>query len=151
MATELSSFAELKKAPGANIQAPAPVREKEVDKEGRAYVSELWWRVGQASYTNGPIKYDLPGGVRVLDLKGKMTLGEGDEMLKEKVNSLLAAGKKRNLAFMAFAPLGRGILDLPLRFLVGYRMQLFLYAKAAGAPKLGTAECWWGTPWPPQS
>lgn len=44
--------------------------------------------------------------------------------------------------------LGRGILDLPVRFLVGYRMQLFLYAKAAGASKLGTAECWWGTPWP---
>lgn len=44
--------------------------------------------------------------------------------------------------------LGRALLDLPLRFLVGYRMQLFLYAKAAGNEKLGTAECWWGTPWP---
>ena len=33
--------------------------------------------------------------VTVLDLKGKMTLGEGDEMLKEKINSLLAAGKKK--------------------------------------------------------
>jgi len=44
------------------------------DKEGRAYVSELWWRVGQASYTNGPIKFDLPGGVRVLDLKGNLLL-----------------------------------------------------------------------------
>lgn len=33
--------------------------------------------------------------VTVLDLKGKMTLGEGDELLKDKINSLLAAGKKK--------------------------------------------------------
>ena len=32
--------------------------------------------------------------VTVLDLKGKMTLGEGDELLKDKINSLLAGGKK---------------------------------------------------------
>ena len=35
--------------------------------------------------------------VTVLDLKGKMTLGEGDELLKDKINSLLAAGKKELL------------------------------------------------------
>ena len=34
-------------------------------------------------------------GVTILDLKGKMTLGEGDELLKYKINSLLAAGKKK--------------------------------------------------------
>lgn len=44
--------------------------------------------------------------------------------------------------------LGRGILDLPLRFLIGYRMQLFLYAKAAGNSSLDTANCWWGVDWP---
>ncbi len=33
--------------------------------------------------------------VTVLDLKGKMTLGEGDELLKDKINSLLNAGKKK--------------------------------------------------------
>ncbi len=32
--------------------------------------------------------------VTILDLKGKMTLGEGDELLKDKINSLLAAGRK---------------------------------------------------------
>ena len=32
--------------------------------------------------------------VTVLDLKGKMTLGEGDELLKDKINSLLSQGKK---------------------------------------------------------
>lgn len=33
--------------------------------------------------------------VTVLDLKGKMTLGEGDELLKERINTLLANGKKK--------------------------------------------------------
>jgi anti-sigma B factor antagonist len=33
--------------------------------------------------------------ITVLDLKGKMTLGEGDELLKDKINSLLADGKKK--------------------------------------------------------
>ena len=37
----------------------------------------------------------LVSHVTVLDLKGKMTLGEGDELLKDKINSLLAAGKKK--------------------------------------------------------
>ena len=32
--------------------------------------------------------------VTILDLKGKMTLGEGDEMLKEKINSLLLPAKR---------------------------------------------------------
>ncbi len=33
--------------------------------------------------------------VTVLDLKGKMTLGEGDELLKDKINSLLANSRKK--------------------------------------------------------
>src|SRR5678815_1495090 len=35
------------------------------------------------------------GDVVVLDLKGKMTLGEGDELLKDKINSLLQQGHKK--------------------------------------------------------
>jgi len=35
------------------------------------------------------------GEVIVLDLKGKMTLGEGDELLKDKINSLLQQGFKK--------------------------------------------------------
>ncbi len=35
------------------------------------------------------------GEVTVLDLKGKMTLGEGDELLKDKINSMLANGRKK--------------------------------------------------------
>ena len=33
--------------------------------------------------------------VTILDLKGKMTLGEGDELLKDKVNSLVNQGHKK--------------------------------------------------------
>ena len=34
------------------------------------------------------------GDVTILDLKGRMTLGDGDEILKDKVNSLVAQGAK---------------------------------------------------------
>ena len=36
-------------------------------------------------------------GVTILDLKGKMTLGEGDELLKDKINSLIQQDKKQLL------------------------------------------------------
>ena len=42
--------------------------------------------------------------VTVLDLKGKMTLGEGDELLKDKINSLLAAGRKKLLLNLEGVP-----------------------------------------------
>ena len=42
--------------------------------------------------------------VTILDLKGKMTLGEGDELLKDKINSLLAAGKKKLLLNLEGVP-----------------------------------------------
>ena len=37
------------------------------------------------------------GDITILDLKGKMTLGEGDELLKDKVNSLILQGHKKML------------------------------------------------------
>lgn len=44
------------------------------------------------------------GEVMVLDLKGKITLGEGDEVLKDKINSLLHQGQKRILLNLADVP-----------------------------------------------
>mgnify|MGYP001563772779 CR=1 FL=1 len=35
------------------------------------------------------------GDVTILDLKGKMTLGEGDEALKDRINTLVAEGHKK--------------------------------------------------------
>ena len=37
----------------------------------------------------------IVGDVTILDLEGKMTLGEGDELLKDKINSLLAKGTRK--------------------------------------------------------
>jgi len=42
--------------------------------------------------------------ITVLDLKGKMTLGEGDELLKDKVNSLVNQGHKKIVLNLAEVP-----------------------------------------------
>src|SRR5512132_1116218 len=42
--------------------------------------------------------------VTVLDLKGKMTLGEGDELLKDKINSLLQQDRKHILLNLEGVP-----------------------------------------------
>ena len=44
------------------------------------------------------------GDVMVLDLKGKITLGEGDELLKDKVNSLVNQGHKKVVLNLADVP-----------------------------------------------
>src|SRR5512143_1809624 len=44
------------------------------------------------------------GDVVVLDLKGKITLGEGDEQLKDKVNSLVNQGQKKILLNLEGVP-----------------------------------------------
>jgi anti-sigma B factor antagonist len=42
--------------------------------------------------------------VTILDLKGKMTLGEGDELLKDKFGSLVSQGKKKILLNLEAVP-----------------------------------------------
>ena len=44
------------------------------------------------------------GDVLVLDVNGRITLGEGDEILKDKVNSLLNQGKKKIVLNLAEVP-----------------------------------------------
>ena len=44
------------------------------------------------------------GDVMVLDLKGKITLGEGDELLKDKVNSLINQGHRKIVLNLADVP-----------------------------------------------
>src|SRR5512138_2068682 len=44
------------------------------------------------------------GDVTVIDLNGKMTLGEGDELLRDKVNSLIAQGQKKLVLNLAEVP-----------------------------------------------
>lgn len=45
---------------------------------------------------------------------------------------------------------GAALIDMGLKCLVAYRMQLFLYAKAAGHVDLGPANCWAGIDWSPE-
>ncbi len=44
------------------------------------------------------------GDVTVVDLSGKMTLGEGDELLRDKVNSLIQQGQKKIVLNLAEVP-----------------------------------------------
>ncbi len=46
----------------------------------------------------------MVGDVVVLDVKGRVTLGEGDEILKDKVNSLLNQGRRKIVLNLAGVP-----------------------------------------------
>ncbi len=52
-----------------DVQRPTNVA---FDREGRVYVSELWWRVGQKSQVHGDVTEDKPGRVSVFDGEGKV-------------------------------------------------------------------------------
>ena len=58
-----------------------------------------------------------------------------DEALRAQPAPLPAGGTQ---------PLGAAILMGPYKWLTAYKMQLFLYAKAAGVTGLGTANAWAG-------
>jgi anti-sigma B factor antagonist len=44
------------------------------------------------------------GDVVLLDVKGRITLGDGDELLKDKVNQLVNAGRKKIILNLADVP-----------------------------------------------
>ena len=50
------------------------------------------------------IESRVAGDVILLDLKGKMILGEGDELLKDKVSSLIQQGHRKILLNLAAVP-----------------------------------------------
>jgi hypothetical protein len=52
-----------------DVQRPTNIR---FDRQGNAYVSELWWRIGQASQVHGETRSDKPGRVSVYDPNGKV-------------------------------------------------------------------------------
>jgi len=54
-----------------HVQRPTDIV---IDREGLIYVSSLWWRVGQHSFVNGPIRHDLPGHISILDSNGNVLL-----------------------------------------------------------------------------
>jgi len=50
------------------------------------------------------IEERVAGNVTILDLKGKITLGEGDEALKDKINSLVQQDRKKILLNLEGVP-----------------------------------------------
>lgn len=50
------------------------------------------------------IEERVAGDVTLLDLKGKLTLGEGDEILKDKINSLVLQGRLKIVLNLADVP-----------------------------------------------
>ena len=50
------------------------------------------------------IEERIVNDVTILDLKGKITLGEGDEALKDKVNSMVNQGHKKIVLNLAEVP-----------------------------------------------
>ncbi len=47
-------------------------------------------------------------------------------------------------------PLDVAIMDSVLKWFTGYKMQLFLYAKASGVENISTSNCWRGADMPPK-
>lgn len=64
-----------------------------------------------------------------------------DEDLEREVK--LPMGDKKRLAC--------ALLEIPLKWMVGYRMQLFLGVKAAGNEEIWTPDCWAGVSMPRES
>lgn len=54
-----------------HVQRPTDIC---IDQDGLIHVSSLWWRVGEKSFTNGPIRHDLPGHINVFDPEGNVLL-----------------------------------------------------------------------------
>ena len=50
------------------------------------------------------IEERVVNNVTILDLKGKITLGEGDEVLKDKINSLIQQDRKKILLNLGEVP-----------------------------------------------
>jgi anti-sigma B factor antagonist len=68
------------------------------------------WRVpaatepAQAKEFTMQIEERIVDNVTILDLKGKVTLGEGDEALKDKINSLVQQGRTKILLNLGEVP-----------------------------------------------
>jgi hypothetical protein len=69
------------------------------------------------------------------------------EGLRERLGGITdddLANREAQMPWGASFTLGRALLSLAYSSLAAYRMQLFLYAKAAGNPDLKTPNCWAG-------
>jgi hypothetical protein len=54
-----------------HVQRPTDIF---IDRDGLVYVTSLRWNVGERSFRNGPIRYNLPGHISILGLDGSVLL-----------------------------------------------------------------------------
>jgi len=90
-------------------------------------------------------------GERVAEMPGE-EFPAAMERQKKEIADFFANVSEETLALQqapmpggGMLPLGAAILNGPLKWLAAYKMQLFLYAKAAGAMELKTQNLWRGT------
>lgn len=74
------------------------------------------------------------------------------ELQKKEIQDFLASVSEETLRTQeapmpggGMLPLGAAIINGPLKWLAAYKLQLFLYAKAAGATELKTSNAWRGS------
>ena len=72
------------------------------------------------------------------------------ESLLEDVEETEATSKPTTMPWGTPTTVSAGLLDMPLKCFVAYRMQLFLYVKATGVYDIGPANCWAGVDMPTQ-
>lgn len=58
-------------------------------------------------------------------------------------------GKQTEMPWGAPCATGEALVNMVLKCITAYRMQFFLYLKAAGRTDLGPANCWIGVDWNP--
>jgi hypothetical protein len=106
----------------------------------KGFVENSWdaWRAYTAEVENMTAE-EFPAAMdrqieRIRETLGALT----DEQL---------ATQEAKLPTGATTNLGAAIIDGSLKWLTAYKMQLFLYAKAAGAHQISTSNCWGGIDW----
>jgi anti-sigma B factor antagonist len=99
-------------AGGGGLAGPKPERCDGRRRACRAEARTLRWAEAGVKLTRDAFFWSVSmqieerkvGEVVVLDLKGKITLGEGDELLKDKVNSLVNQGHRKVVLNLADVP-----------------------------------------------
>ncbi len=69
-----------------------------------------------------------------------------EELLAD-IDPVAASTTERSLPWGAPIKQGQGFVDMVVKPMAAYRMQLFLYAKQAGNHELNSANCWVGVDW----
>jgi len=101
---------------------------------------EAWRSYDEAAAAMRPEDFPAAMDRQIEEVRAAIE-GISDEMLTTH-EVTLPGGRK--------LPLGAVLIESALKWITAYRMQLFLYAKSAGAEAIGTRNCWGGVDAPPK-